>query len=71
MNNLFPIFIQNRPEELDKFDGASQTKLAKAIAKQIIKNDALPKINQMYSLQKEANKLRFQSITSFGKGIFE
>ena len=77
MNNLFPKFVQNRPKGLDKFDGASQTKLAKAIAKQIIMNDALPKedalpkINQMYSLQKEANKLRFQSITSFGKGIFE
>ena len=43
MNNLFPKFIQNRPKGLDKFDGASQTKLAKAIAKQIIKNDELPK----------------------------
>ena len=43
MNNLFPKFVQNRPKGLDKFDGASQTKLAKAIAKQIIMNDALPK----------------------------
>ena len=43
MNNLFPKFIQNRPKGFDKFDGASQTKLAKAIARQIIKNDVLPK----------------------------
>lgn len=42
-NNLFPRFIQNRPNGLDKFDGASQTKLAKAIAQQIVKNDALSK----------------------------
>ena len=41
MNNLFPKFIQNRPKGLDKFDGASQTKLAKAIAQQIVKNDSL------------------------------
>ena len=43
MANLsFPKFIQNQPSGLDKFDGASHTKLAKAIAQQIIKNDALP-----------------------------
>lgn len=42
-SSLFPRFIQNRPNGLDKFDGASQTKLAKAIAQQIIMNDALPK----------------------------
>ena len=41
-NNVFPKFIPNRPSGLDKFDGASQTKLAKAIANQIVKNDALP-----------------------------
>lgn len=42
-NNEFPRFIQNRPNGLDKFEGASQTKLAKAIAQQIVNNDALPK----------------------------
>lgn len=42
MNNVFPRFIPNRPRGLDKFDGASQTKLAMAIANQIVKNDALP-----------------------------
>lgn len=42
-NICFPKFIQNQPIGLDKFDGASHTKLAKAIAQQIVKNDALPK----------------------------
>ncbi len=48
-NSGYPRFIQNKPCGIDKFDGGSQTKLARAIAKHFITNDsytenALPRI---------------------------
>lgn len=39
----FPRFIQDKPQGIDKFDGASQEALSKAIAKHIKDNDSLPK----------------------------
>lgn len=38
----FPRFIQDKPQGIDKFDGASQEALSKAIAKHIKDNDSLP-----------------------------
>lgn len=64
MNNLFPKFVQNRPKGLDKFDGASQTKLAKAIAKQIIVNDALPK--DVNNNRKVYHRNKYNSLKIFG-----
>ena len=39
----FPRFIQDKPQGIDKFDGASQESLSKAIAKHIKDNDSLTK----------------------------
>ena len=39
----FPRFIQDKPQGIDKFDGASQEALSKAIAKHIKDNDSLTK----------------------------
>lgn len=39
----FPRFIQDKPQGIDKFDGASQQALSKAIAKHIKDNDSLTK----------------------------
>lgn len=39
----FPRFIQDKPQGIDKFDGASQEALSKAIAKHIKDNDSLSK----------------------------
>ena len=40
---MYPKFIQDKPQGVDKFDGASQEALSKAIAKHIKDNDSLPK----------------------------
>lgn len=37
----FPQFIQNKPCGIDKFDGGSQERLAKVIARHFCKYDAL------------------------------
>lgn len=39
----FPQFIQNKPCGIDKFDGGSQERLAKTIARHFFQNDALKK----------------------------
>ena len=39
----FPQFIQNKPCGIDKFDGGSQERLAKTIARHFCQNDALKK----------------------------
>lgn len=43
----FPRFIQNKPCGIDKFDGGSQERLAKTIARHFRQNDSLDKENTM------------------------
>ena len=37
----YPRFIQNKPCGIDKFDGGSQERLAKTIARHFCQNDSL------------------------------